>query len=134
MKRLYLILLAVCLLLPLLCACGSAPEEIVLTPLDPASTPPLTKSEQSVQIRTPFGPAVTATLPPPETKTAPTLGTAERDDPVAQHYVLNTKSMRFHLPGCSSVEDMKPKNREDYTGSRDELLAMGYKPCGRCNP
>ena len=44
------ILLALCLLLPLLAACGSAPEEIVLSPLDPAETPTLSRRDPSTCI------------------------------------------------------------------------------------
>ena len=51
-----------------------------------------------------------------------------------QDYVLNTSSKKFHYPGCSSVGKMKAKNRKDYHGSRDDLIAQGYKPCGNCNP
>lgn len=51
-----------------------------------------------------------------------------------QSYVLNTNSMKFHAPSCSSVSKMSEKNRRDYTGTRDELLSMGYDPCGSCNP
>lgn len=49
-------------------------------------------------------------------------------------YVLNTNTHKFHLPNCPSVTDMKPKNREDFYGSRDEAIAAGYQPCGRCHP
>ena len=55
-------------------------------------------------------------------------------DAVAETYVLNTKSMRFHFPFCSSCEEMSPKNRQDYTGDRETLIEQGYKPCGRCHP
>lgn len=51
-----------------------------------------------------------------------------------QHYVLNTGSHKFHLPECSSVSSIKDENRKDYTGSRDELIADGYTPCGSCKP
>lgn len=51
-----------------------------------------------------------------------------------QTYVLNTSTHRFHNPDCSSVTDMKPENRQDYTGSREDLLAAGYTPCGSCKP
>lgn len=54
--------------------------------------------------------------------------------PIAEAYVLNTSSRRFHRPECSSVRDMKPDNRRDFTGSRDEVIGMGYAPCGRCKP
>lgn len=51
-----------------------------------------------------------------------------------QSYVLNTNTRKFHLPSCSSAEDILPANRQDYTGTRDELIAQGYAPCGRCKP
>lgn len=49
-------------------------------------------------------------------------------------YVLNTNTMKFHDPGCSSVSRIKEKNRGDFTGPREELLRMGYEPCGVCKP
>lgn len=49
-------------------------------------------------------------------------------------YVVNTNTNRFHFPECSSVSDMKEKNRWDYTGTRQWLIDNGYKPCGRCSP
>ena len=49
-------------------------------------------------------------------------------------YVLNTNSKKFHLPSCSSVDQMSPKNREDVEDSRENLIAKGYDPCKRCNP
>lgn len=49
-------------------------------------------------------------------------------------YILNTNTKKFHLPTCSSVDDMNEENREEYTGSREELIGEGYSPCQRCNP
>ena len=49
-------------------------------------------------------------------------------------YVLNTKSHKFHYPTCGSVNDMKPKNRQDFYGTREEAISLGYKPCGSCRP
>ena len=49
-------------------------------------------------------------------------------------YVLNTNTKKFHYPTCSSVDDMKEKNKQIYTGSREEVINMGYVPCKRCNP
>jgi DNA-entry nuclease len=49
-------------------------------------------------------------------------------------YILNISSKKFHLPDCSGVEEMKEKNKKEYTGSREELLEEGYSPCGACNP
>lgn len=50
------------------------------------------------------------------------------------NYVLNTNTRKFHYPDCSSVNRMNDSNKEYYTGSRDDLIAQGYSPCGRCNP
>lgn len=49
-------------------------------------------------------------------------------------YILNKNSKRFHLPDCSSVQEMKPQNREETTESREELIGRGYQPCGQCKP
>lgn len=51
-----------------------------------------------------------------------------------QTYILNTNSHVFHLPDCSGVSSMSEKNKEEFHGSRDELIDDGYKPCSRCNP
>lgn len=49
-------------------------------------------------------------------------------------YIINTNTKKFHYPDCSSVKQMKESNKQEYSGSRDELISMGYDPCGRCNP
>lgn len=49
-------------------------------------------------------------------------------------YVLNTNTHKFHYPDCSSVSDMKAKNRKNVEATREELIADGYTPCGNCNP
>lgn len=49
-------------------------------------------------------------------------------------YVCNTNTGKFHYPDCSSVGQMKEKNRINSTLSRDELIAQGYQPCGNCHP
>lgn len=52
----------------------------------------------------------------------------------AETYILNTKSKKFHLPGCSGASDMSPSNREEFAGDRQALLDQGYTPCGICKP
>ena len=49
-------------------------------------------------------------------------------------YILNTSSKKFHRPDCSGAASMSEANRQTYTGSRDELIAQGYSPCGQCDP
>lgn len=62
------------------------------------------------------------------------------DDPGAkepmdgQDYVLNTNTRKFHYPNCDSADRIKPKNRKEYNGTREEVIEMGYEPCKRCNP
>ena len=65
---------------------------------------------------------------------APTTQPEETTAAEESHYVLNTSSMKFHLPTCSGVESMSPSNRQDYTGTRQALLEQGYTPCGTCKP
>lgn len=57
-----------------------------------------------------------------------------KTEPVGTEYVLNTNSKKFHYPSCGSVAKMKESNKEYYTGTREELIAMGYEPCKNCDP
>ena len=50
------------------------------------------------------------------------------------NYVLNTSSMVFHRPTCSSVKTIAEGNRYDYFGTYDEVTALGFRACQRCNP
>lgn len=49
-------------------------------------------------------------------------------------YVLNSNTKKFHYPTCNSVYDIKAKNRQDVTLTREEIIEMGYVPCKRCHP
>lgn len=49
-------------------------------------------------------------------------------------YVLNTNTGKFHKPSCNSVNQMKEKNKQEFHGTRDEVIDMGYVPCKNCNP
>lgn len=51
-----------------------------------------------------------------------------------ESYILNIDSKKFHKPGCSSVGQMKDSNKQEFTGTREELISQGYAPCKRCNP
>lgn len=54
--------------------------------------------------------------------------------PVGTEYVLNTNTHKFHYPSCSSVKQMNEENKWFYTGTRVEVISMGYSSCGRCHP
>ena len=51
-----------------------------------------------------------------------------------KEYVLNTSSKKFHLPSCSGAASIGEANRQDFSGSREELMNRGYDPCGTCKP
>ena len=59
---------------------------------------------------------------------------AASDSSAEKTYVLNTNTHKFHDPDCSSVSQMKEKNKRVVTESRDQIIADGYDPCGRCHP
>lgn len=55
-------------------------------------------------------------------------------DVLGETYIINKNTHKFHKPDCSSVSDIKPQNRKEYTGNREDLMNQGYDPCSRCNP
>ena len=73
-----------------------------------------------------------------ETAAVAAMGSIEKEasgkNTEVQDYVLNKNTKKFHYPWCSSADDIKKKNRKDFTGTREEVVAQGYDPCKRCNP
>ena len=65
----------------------------------------------------------------------PTEETSEEaTEDEGQDYILNTNTKKFHYPNCGSAAKIKESNRKEYHGTREELIAMGYDPCGNCHP
>ena len=73
---------------------------------------------------------VTPTPSPELEKQEPVTGS----EALQADYILNTNTKKFHHPTCSSVNDMKEKNKQEFFGTRDEAISNGYSPCGRCKP
>ncbi len=48
-------------------------------------------------------------------------------------YIGNKNSHVFHHLDCSSVREMKAKNKVEFF-DREEAIDMGYKPCSVCQP
>ena len=71
-----------------------------------------------------------------ETQPAETLPpkTTPEQQPTGTDYVLNTNTKKFHYPSCRSVKQMSEKNKSFFTGTREEVIAMGYSSCGNCHP
>lgn len=72
-----------------------------------------------------------ATEPP-----APAQEETPAEQPAANvfTYIINTDSGKFHYPSCSRAKEISDANRSEYTGTRDDLIAQGYDPCGTCKP
>lgn len=77
---------------------------------------------------------VPAPTPTPEPEEQPSEEPDTGNHSSQASYILNTNTKKFHYPSCSSVDDMKEKNKQEFFGSRDEAVAQGYSPCGRCKP
>lgn len=84
-----------------------------------------------------FTPGKTYVEPPVQTEptyTEPPQQEGNQSGGNVMTYVLNTNTEKFHYPDCGSAAKIKASNRSEYTGTRDELIAMGYSPCGNCHP
>lgn len=86
--------------------------------------PPVSTTPSTAVPGVPTDPPVVPTAVPPTTE-------AEKQETT---YILNTSSHKFHYTWCSSADDIKEKNKSSYTGTREEVIAKGYEPCGRCHP
>lgn len=58
----------------------------------------------------------------------------DKQDGEVVSYILNTNNKKFHYEDCSSVTQMKKENKQEYTGTRADLIRQGYEPCGNCTP
>lgn len=111
----------------LLAGCGAAPA------------PQVTPSPSPYVVEAPSPSPTAAPTPTPTPTPVPTSTPEPSVQPVAQDielndYILNTNTGKFHKPGCSSVDQMKESNKLPYTGLREDVIAQGYSPCGRCKP
>ena len=60
--------------------------------------------------------------------------TSDSESNIEATYILNTNSKKFHTPSCSSVNKMSDKNKQSFTGDKNDLIAQGYSACGICKP
>lgn len=82
--------------------------------------------------------SVHVTVSPVRDTSAP----AETDTPANQtptpvqlqgSYTASSRSDKFHMPFCPSAARISEDNRVWFS-TRDEAVAAGYSPCGRCKP
>ena len=55
-------------------------------------------------------------------------------DEEPQPYVINAKSRKAHLPDCPGTKGIKDENRIELESTPSALAALGYEPCGQCQP
>jgi len=134
---------------------SSTPKATTPKPTDPKPTDPEPTTEPTVPATTTPAPTDAETVAPetnvPETTTpkatsAPSgnRGNSSSDanqnssqsgaDSSQHTYIANKSTEKFHYPYCSSVKTMNEENKWEFTGTREELINMDYKPCGICNP
>lgn len=75
--------------------------------------------------------AMVTTPPKPTATTKPTEAPGQSE---VREYVLNTNTKKFHIPSCSSAKQIIDVNRQEYVGTREEIIGKGYDACKRCNP
>ena len=114
----------ICLLvtLCLFADCHTDPPEDVMEPFAPPAREIPASITEIEEEEPPAQPEPSPELPQPA------------EGPQAITYVLNTNTKKFHKPACRSVGQIKPSNRDESTGTREDVLALGYKPCGNCKP
>ena len=96
------------------------------------TTKATTTTTTTTEATTTAAETTTAATEPP----APAQEETPAEQPAANvfTYVINTGSGIFHYPSCSSAKRISDANRSEYTGTRDDLIAQGYSPCGNCDP
>lgn len=104
-------------------ACGSCRPPVNITTAVPTKTTSVEKNESAESNTTEVKKQDVTKSEQPAVQTVPT-----------QNYVLNTNTKKFHYPSCGSVSQMKAKNRKDVVDTRDNIIAGGYDPCGKCHP
>ncbi|MBO4653364.1 MAG: MBL fold metallo-hydrolase [Lachnospiraceae bacterium] len=57
---------------------------------------------------------------------------APEELPEGVTFILNGNTMKYHLPGCSSVAGQMHRNWYYFYGTAEAAEDMGYQPCGNC--
>lgn len=97
----------------------------------------VTEQITTTTIETTTSTKVTTTTKPTttiKTTTTTKATTVVNEKPVQSAYVLNISTLKFHRVNCRHIKTMDAENRQDFTGSREQVIGMGYSPCGTCKP
>lgn len=102
----------------------SQPEDMVGNDAQQTATGSGGSGTPDVSTQTPA--PIPAPTPEPDNTPSPVISNAT--------YVLNTNTQKFHRPDCKHVKRISEKNRSEFTGSRNDVIAMGYESCQDCEP
>ena len=158
MKRLKILAAIVCVLTLTLAGCGevespSSPDRAIAA--NDLSEPDTTTATTTAVTETTTTEIITTTTEKSTTTTEETTTTTEETttttatttttttkatttttakQAVKQLWILNTNTMKFHEPGCTSVGKIKPENYLEFKGTYQQCKDKGYDPCGVCKP
>lgn len=132
-KKRWPIVLVVLAVLALIGAVGGYGEDTTSDPREslsasfaaPTPSPDPTDEPTTIPTEEP-----TSTSTPTPTKSPEPAPTKDN----GRDYILNNSTKKFHYPSCPSVKQMSQKNKSSFHGTRETLIARGYKPCGNCHP
>lgn len=65
---------------------------------------------------------------------APTFSLSDVPEYSGSPYIEINNNIPFFTEYPTQSFEMKESNKDYYSGSRDDLISMGYEPCKRCNP
>lgn len=106
------------------------PHEEVMSRLYDAQVTVYRTDEQGTVVAFSDGETVSFTT---EKNAAPAVGRdeAEAQEAEEQSYIGNQNSHVFHRESCTGLP---AEHNQVFFDSREEAVAAGYTPCGRCNP
>lgn len=60
-------------------------------------------------------------------------GSSGKDEvEVETNYIVNTNTLKFHIPECPSVPRISSSNRAEFYGTKQSLEAAGFTACKNC--
>ena len=65
--------------------------------------------------------------------TAQATQNTQSSQSASREFILNKNTKKYHETWCSSIKDIKEKNKGEYNGTEEELKSMGYSPCKKCH-
>ena len=101
----------------------------------PTPTPPATGESVGLKASSTPPPTASPTLgPSPTGMPAPTVVPSPiPPTPNPCPYIGNSNTRKFHRASCGEIRKMNEENKV-CLATREDAIAQGYVPCGKCNP